>query len=220
MPLHFRRFFPLVLAASLAALGLACSDRTASRDAVTATVDESTADTQTANDTDFLDTTVTTLDGEAVDLGRYRGKPLLIVNTASKCGYTPQYEGLQTLYERYGDRGLVVLGFPSPDFADQEFETGAEIKSFCQRNFGVTFPLFARGHVKGPDAQPLFRTLTEDSPPALRGEIQWNFTKFLIGADGQVLARFEPPVDPLDPELVAAVEAALEPALDNPSRAS
>lgn len=214
------RVFPLVLVAALAMTGLACSDRTASSDDAAVASDDTTATTPTTRVVDVLDTTVTTLEGESVDLARYRGKPLLIVNTASKCGYTPQYEGLQTLYERYGDRGLVVLGFPSPDFADQEFETGAEIKNFCQRNFGVTFPMFARGHVKGPEAQPLFRTLTEDAPPALRGEIQWNFTKFLIGADGQILARFEPPVEPLDPELVAAVEAALEPALDSGSQTS
>ena len=157
----------------------------------------------------IVDDVITTLDGGSLDLGAFRGRPMLLVNTASKCGYTPQYEGLQELHERYGDRGLVVVGFPSPDFGGQEFDTAEEIRGFCTLNFGVTFPLSERVHVRGDQAIPLFAELTRDTPDGIRGDIKWNFTKFLVGPDGRVVARFESSVEPTSDEIVSAVEALL-----------
>ena len=156
-----------------------------------------------------LDQTVTSLAGDAVDLGDYRGKVLLVVNTASKCGYTPQYAGLEELYQRFKDRGLVVIGFPSNDFGHQEPGTAEDIRTFCSRNYGVTFPMMAKVHTKGPEQSPVYAMLTAASPPDLRGEIKWNFTKFLVDRDGHPIARFESAVEPLSPEVVAAVEKAL-----------
>jgi len=157
----------------------------------------------------IVDDVITTLDGGTLDLGSFRGRPMLLVNTASKCGYTPQYEGLQELHERYGDRGLVVVGFPSPDFGGQEFDTAEEIRGFCTLNFGVTFPLSERVHVRGGDAIPLFAELTRDTPEGIRGDIKWNFTKFLVGPDGRVVARFESGVEPTSDEIVSAIETLL-----------
>ena len=134
-----------------------------------------------------------------------RGKPTLIVNTASKCGYTPQYEGLQALYERYSDRGLQMLGSPSADFADQEYDDADEIGAFCQKNYGVTFPLTERTSVRA-DPSPLWNDLSRQpgsGPPV------WNFTKYLIGADGKLIARWPTKVKPEDPKIVAAIESAL-----------
>jgi glutathione peroxidase len=156
-----------------------------------------------------IDHPVVTIEGETVRLDRYRGQALLIVNTASKCGYTPQYEGLQALHERYGDRGLVVLGFPSNDFGNQEPGGEAEIADFCKRNYGVTFPMMAKVHTKGDDKAPLYRTLTERAPESVRGEIRWNFTKFLVDPEGYVVARFEPAARPLSDDVLRAVEGAL-----------
>jgi glutathione peroxidase len=156
-----------------------------------------------------LDQRVETLEGEAVSLASYRGKALLVVNTASECGYTPQYAGLEALYRRYRDRGFVVLGFPSNDFGGQEPGSHAQIRAFCQKNYGVTFPLFAKVRAKGPEKAPVFVTLTEATPPGIAGEIKWNFTKFLIDPTGRPVARFESAVEPLSPEVTAAVERAL-----------
>jgi glutathione peroxidase len=148
---------------------------------------------------------LTLLDGGQLDMTALRGRPTLIVNTASKCGFTPQYEGLQSLYERYGDRGLQVLGSPSADFNDQEHDTAEEIGEFCQKNYGVTFPLTEKTSVRA-DPSPLWSDLArqpESGPPV------WNFTKYLIGADGKLIARWATKVKPEDPEIVAAIEAAL-----------
>ncbi len=157
----------------------------------------------------MIEHTVQTLKGETVALSTYRGKALLIVNTASECGYTPQYDGLEKLYQAYKDRGLVVLGFPSNDFGGQEPGTAEEIGAFCRKNYGVTFPLFAKVHAKGAEIAPLYKTLTEDTGAGIRGEVRWNFTKFLVDPKGDVVARFEPKVEPQARELVAAVEKAL-----------
>jgi len=157
----------------------------------------------------IVDDVITTLDGGTLDLGSFRGRPMLLVNTASKCGYTPQYEGLQTLHERYADRGLVVVGFPSPDFGGQEFDSADEIRTFCTLNFGVTFPLSERVHVRGDQAIPLFAELTRDTPEGIRGDIKWNFTKFLIGPDGRPVARFESGVEPTSDAVVSAIETLL-----------
>ncbi len=156
-----------------------------------------------------LDQKVTSLAGEAVDLGEYRGNVLLVVNTASKCGFTPQYAGLEELYQRYKDRGLVVIGFPSNDFGRQEPGTAEEIQTFCSRNYGVTFPMMAKVRTKGPDQSPVYALLTTETPEGIRGEIRWNFTKFLIDRDGHPVARFDSAVEPLSPEVIVAVERAL-----------
>jgi glutathione peroxidase len=149
-----------------------------------------------------VDHTVNSLDGKPVNLADYRGKTLLIVNTASECGFTPQYAGLQKLHDRYKDRGLVVIGFPSNDFGAQEPGSAEEIAAFCQKNYGVTFPMMEKVHARGPEISPVFRELTE----ATGGKVKWNFTKFLVDTTGKVVGRFEPGVDPLAPELTAAVE--------------
>lgn len=161
-----------------------------------------------------VDQTVLSLQGEPVDLTHFRGHPMLIVNTASKCGYTPQYEGLQKLYETYGDRGLVVIGFPSNDFGNQEPGTAEEIGNFCRLNYGVTFPMMAKVHVKGADQAPIYRMLTTETAEEFRGEVRWNFTKFLVDGDGRVVARFDSAIEPLDPQVTAAIEALLNPVQD------
>jgi glutathione peroxidase len=148
-----------------------------------------------------------TIDGAAGDLSAYRGKTLLIVNTASKCGYTRQYKELQKLFEKYRDRGLVVLGFPSNDFGGQEPGTDAEIKTFCQTKFAVKFPLFAKAPVTGENKQPVFKFLTTHGPTT--GEVEWNFEKFLVTADGEVKARFGSSVAPEDNALRTAIESTL-----------
>ena len=152
---------------------------------------------------------VETLDGGQQDLGELRGKAVLIVNTASECGFTPQYAKLQELYGRYKDRGLVVLGFPSNDFGGQEPGDAEAIKSFVASEYAIDFPMMAKVHAKGPEIAPLYQTLTEETGEGLSGEVKWNFTKFLIDPQGKVIARFESPVDPMSPEVVAAVESAL-----------
>lgn len=143
---------------------------------------------------------------ERVNLAQaFEGKVLLIVNVASKCGLTPQYEGLEALHQRFSPRGFAVLGFPSDDFLGQELEREEDIKEFCTLNYGVRFPMFEKVHVRGRDAVPLFRALAE----ATRDAPDWNFHKYLVGADGAVLASFGSRVPPGDPALVAAIEQAL-----------
>ena len=149
--------------------------------------------------------TLHTLDGKSQSLATYKGKVVLAVNVASECGYTPQYAGLQKLYTEWKDRGLVVLGFPCNQFGAQEPGTAAQIARFCQKNYGVTFPLFEKLEVKGPHQAPVYQFLT-----AKHGEPAWNFHKYLVGKDGQVLAAFPSKVAPDSPELKAALEAALK----------
>jgi len=149
------------------------------------------------------------LDGKPVDLASYRGKAMLIVNVASNCGYTPQYEGLEKLYREYKNRGLVVIGIPSNDFGGQEPGTAEEIRAFCDTRYGVTFPMMAKVHAKGPDIAPIYETLTKRTEEKLRGEVRWNFTKFLVDPAGVPVARFDSKVEPLSQEIVAAVEAVL-----------
>lgn len=147
------------------------------------------------------------IDGSSVDLSQYKGKTVLIVNVASKCGHTPQYKGLQSLYEKYKERGLVVLGFPANEFGGQEPGSDAEIATFCSSKYGVTFDMFSKIVVKGQGMAPLYKTLTESSKPA--GDVKWNFEKFLIGRDGKIAGRFASGISPDDPALVKAIEAAL-----------
>jgi glutathione peroxidase len=152
----------------------------------------------------------TTIDGIPKPLSDYRGKVLLVVNVASKCGLTPQYEGLENLHETYAASGLAVLGFPANEFGGQEPGTNEQVKAFCMTNYGVKFDMFAKVKVKGPGIDPLFEYLTNsETNPEFSGAIKWNFNKFLIGRDGQVLARFEPPVAPTSPEVKEAIERAL-----------
>jgi len=152
----------------------------------------------------------TRIDGRVESLADYRGRALLIVNTASECGFTGQYAGLEALQRRYAERGLTVLGFPCNDFLGQEPGSDAEILAFCSGTYDVSFPLFSKIAVKpGPGQAPLYRTLTEEGLEVFRGPIKWNFTKFLVDPQGRVVGRFEPAVAPEDPELLAAVEAVL-----------
>jgi glutathione peroxidase len=159
----------------------------------------------------IFDYTMPSIDGAATPLSSYKGKVLLVVNVASKCGYTPQYAGLEALYEKYKDQGLVVLGFPANNFMQQEPGTNEEIKTFCSRKYNVSFPMFSKISVKGDDEDPLYRYLTDKAEnPKTGGDIKWNFTKFLVGRDGKIAARFEPGVEPGSAEVTAAVEKALQ----------
>ena len=147
------------------------------------------------------------LDGKNKSFADYEGKVLLIVNTASKCGFTPQFAGLEKLYEKYKDQGLEVLGFPCNQFGGQDPGSNDQIGAYCQKNYGVTFPMFSKVDVKGPEAHILFRYLTNNSKGILGNGIKWNFTKFLIGKDGKVVNRFAPTTKPED--LESEVQAAL-----------
>jgi glutathione peroxidase len=162
----------------------------------------STATAQAA--TDLYNVPLQTIDGKPATLADYKGKTLLIVNTASQCGYTPQYEGLEAVYSKYKSKGFVVLGFPSNDFGGQEPGSNAEIKKFCQTKFKVDFPMFTKAPVKGDAKQPLYAYLTQNSP--IKGEIKWNFEKFLISPDGRVVGRFDSKVKPDDLALSSAIE--------------
>ncbi|MBP6003135.1 MAG: glutathione peroxidase [Pyrinomonadaceae bacterium] len=154
-----------------------------------------------------LDFTMKDIDGQMVKLDAYKGKVVMIVNVASKCGYTPQYEGLQALYEKNKDKGLVILGFPANNFMSQEPGTEAEIKEFCSTKFNVTFPMFAKISVKGEDQHPLYTFLTnKKSNPEFAGDVSWNFNKFLIDRSGKVVARFGSGDKPEGDAITAAVE--------------
>lgn len=148
-----------------------------------------------AKDVSVYEIKMESIDGEPVTLGEYEGKVILLVNVASRCGYTPQYEGLEALYREFKDDGLVVVGVPSNDFGGQEPGSDAEIQSFCTDNFGVTFPMMSKSGVLGEDAHPLYKSLREQDKP-IGGNVRWNFTKFVIGRDGGILARFEPDAAP------------------------
>jgi glutathione peroxidase len=156
----------------------------------------------------LYDITADSLAGTPVDLGRYKGRVLLIVNTASNCGFTPQYKGLEAVYQQFKDKGVTVLGFPCNQFGAQEPGQADEIGAFCERNYGVTFPLFAKIDVNGDHAHPLFQKLKKDAPGILGTEaIKWNFTKFLIRKDGTVHDRYAPSTKPED--LIADIEKLL-----------
>jgi glutathione peroxidase len=154
-----------------------------------------------------LSFTMNSLDGKPVNLSRYAGHVVLIVNVASECGFTPQYEGLQALHRRYAARGLRILGFPSNDFGAQEPGSNAQIAEFCSKNYGVEFDMFSKITVLGPGKAPLYRQLT--ATPRFSGEVAWNFEKFLLNRNGQVIGRYESAVEPLSADLTQAIEAAL-----------
>jgi glutathione peroxidase len=180
--------------------------------------------------TAIYDVPVRRLNGEPATLADYRGKAMLVVNVASQCGLTPQYTGLEQLFEQYRERGLVVLGFPCNDFGAQEPGSPAEIQEFCERNYGVSFPMFDKIEVNTAQRHPLYRELIDAQPQARQAEgsqlagklaqlglaprhasdVMWNFEKFLVGRGGKVLARFAPDVAPNDPALIAAIEEALD----------
>ncbi len=156
------------------------------------------------------DCTMTDIDGKDVKLNKYKGKVALIVNTASKCGYTPQYEGLQATYNKYKDQGFVVLGFPANNFGGQEPGTNEEIKEFCTSKFKVGFPMFAKISVKGEDQHPLYRFLTsKETNPEFGGDISWNFNKFLVDRKGRIIARFSSKDKPEGEAVTQAIEKAL-----------
>jgi glutathione peroxidase len=158
-----------------------------------------------------LDFTVKNIDGKEVALDQYRGKVVLIINVASKCGNTPQYAGLEEMYKQYKDQGLVILGFPANNFGHQEPGTDDQIKTFCTSKYDVTFPMFSKISVKGDDIAPLYQFLIhQNTAPKPAGDVSWNFEKFLVGRDGNVIGRFAPGTKPDNKELVAAVQAALK----------
>jgi glutathione peroxidase len=158
----------------------------------------------------IYDFTIKSIDGQPVSLGSYSGKVVLLVNVASKCGFTPQYAGLEAVYEKYKDRGLVIVGIPANNFMQQEPGTNEEIKKFCSNKYNVTFPMMSKVSVLGDDKAPLYTFLTgKDTDPKFAGDIQWNFTKFLFDRSGKPVARFEPATTPDSPEVTAAIEAAL-----------
>jgi glutathione peroxidase len=158
----------------------------------------------------LYDFTMKSIDGQQVSLGSYSGKVVLLVNVASKCGFTPQYAGLEALYEKYKDKGLIIVGVPANNFAQQEPATNDEIKKFCTGKYNVTFPMMAKVSVLGDDQTPLYSFLTgKESDPQYSGDIKWNFTKFLFDRAGKPVARFEPNVTPDSPQVKAAIESAL-----------
>ena len=161
-------------------------------------------------DMNLYDIPINTLDGKPASLNDYAGKAILLVNVASRCGLTPQYEGLERLHERYADRGFTVVGVPCNQFGGQEPGTSEEIQQFCSATYGVTFPLLEKIDVNGENRHPLYAELTQATDDeGANGDIQWNFEKFLIGADGTVLKRFRPRTEPEAPEVVESIEAAL-----------
>jgi glutathione peroxidase len=157
-----------------------------------------------------LDFTMKDINGQDVDLSKYKGDVILVVNVASKCGLTPQYEGLEAVYEKYKDQGFVVLGFPANEFGKQEPGTNSEIQQFCKATYGVKFPMFSKIVVKGEGIHPLYQFLTgEKTNPKFAGDIPWNFTKFLVNRKGEVIARFEPKEEPESEKVAKAIEAAI-----------
>lgn len=159
--------------------------------------------------TDYLHLLLRTITGDSITLANFAGKVVLLVNTASKCGYTPQYTGLEALYKSYKDSGLTVIGFPANDFKQQEPGTNAEIAEFCRANYGVTFPMMEKISVKGEAQHPLYKYLTKESP--FPGEITWNFNKFLLDREGRVVARFDTKIKPDDPQIITRIEELLRP---------
>jgi glutathione peroxidase len=163
-----------------------------------------------AGEKSIYDFTMNSIDGKATPLSSLKGKVVLLVNVASRCGFTPQYSALQSVYEKYKVRGFVIVGIPANNFGSQEPGTNEEIKTFCSTKYNVTFPMMSKVSVKGGDITPLYQYLTDKAAnPQTGGEIQWNFTKFLVGPDGKPVARFEPNITPDDPQVVAAIEKAL-----------
>ncbi|HVM76172.1 MAG TPA: glutathione peroxidase [Candidatus Saccharimonadales bacterium] len=158
----------------------------------------------------IYDFTLNSIDGQPTPLSTFKGKVVLLVNVASRCGFTPQYAGLESIYEKYKGRGFVIVGIPANNFGGQEPGTNQEIKTFCSAKYNVTFPMMAKVSVKGSDITPLYQYLTDKTlNPETGGDIGWNFTKFLVGPDGKIIARFDSKVEPNSPEVTGAIEKAL-----------
>ena len=158
-----------------------------------------------AGDKTIYDFTLNSIDGQPAPLSAYKGKVVMLVNVASRCGFTPQYTALESIYEKYKDRGFVIVGLPANNFGAQEPGTNEEIKTFCTRNYQVTFPMYSKISVKGSGKAPLYKFLTDSAG----GEVKWNFTKFLVDGNGKVISRFDSGVEPDSSELIGAVEKAL-----------
>jgi glutathione peroxidase len=158
----------------------------------------------------IYDFTLPLLNGKDAPLASYKGKVVLVVNVASRCGFTPQYSALESIYEKYKDQGFVIIGFPANNFAGQEPGTNEEIAKFCTGKYNVTFPVYGKISVKGDDQAPLYSYLTKEANASVAGDIKWNFTKFLVDRNGNVVERFEPATTPDSPEVVAAIEAQLK----------
>jgi len=166
--------------------------------------------TSTFASSNLYNFTLPSIDGKPMPLADFKGKVILMVNVASQCGYTPQYSALEAIYEKYKDQGFVILGFPANNFGQQEPGSNEEIKAFCSRKYSVTFPLYSKISVKGSDQAPLYQYLTHDADPSHRGDIKWNFTKFLVDRNGNVVERFEPAVTPDSAEVGSAIEKLLK----------
>ena len=203
------KHFSLLLCGATLLVG--CQSARSVEPAAQTAVPPVSVEAEAATPMNIYDFKLETLDGQPVDMAKYKGKVLLIVNTASKCGYTPQYAGLQAISEKYKAQGLEVLGFPANNFGGQEPGSAEEIGAFCQKNFGVTFDLFAKSSVKGDDKSPFFAYLTETANPDKTGEIGWNFEKFLVSRDGALVNRYKSAVKPDSEELTGAIEAQLAP---------
>jgi glutathione peroxidase len=163
-----------------------------------------------ATDKNVYEFTLNSIDGQTAPLATYKGKVVMLVNVASRCGFTPQYSALEAVYEKYKDRGFVIIGIPANNFGAQEPGSNQEIKTFCSTKYHVSFPMMSKVSVKGDDKTPLYQFLTDKSAnPETGGDIKWNFTKFLIGPGGRVITRFEPEVTPDAPQVTAAIENAL-----------
>jgi glutathione peroxidase len=158
----------------------------------------------------IYDFTLPLLDGKDAPLANYKGKVVLVVNVASRCGFTPQYSALESIYEKYKDQGFVIIGFPANNFAGQEPGTNEEIAKFCSAKYNVQFPIYGKISVKGDDQAPLYSYLTKEANPAIAGDIKWNFTKFLVDRNGNVVQRFEPATTPDSPQVIAAIEKLLK----------
>jgi glutathione peroxidase len=185
--------------------GAACAQSTPPRDPITPAMQDTATPNSTASS--IYEFTMKDIDGKDVPLSQYKGKVLLVVNVASFCGNTPQYEALEKLYEQNKDKGLVVLGFPANEFGQQEPGSNAEIKTFCTSKYNVTFPMFSKIVVKGEGEHPLYKWLTQSAQ--YHDDIEWNFGKFVVGRDGKVVKRFNPKVKPDSPDLEASIQEAL-----------
>ncbi|MFZ1682643.1 MAG: glutathione peroxidase [Candidatus Zixiibacteriota bacterium] len=204
--MKFRSFVALAAASALAA-GVAATEPVAKKPAGTAEpIDQKQIQGKPdMSASSYLTIPFKTITGHDSTLAAFKGKVVLIVNTASECGYTPQYEGLEQLYEKYKDKGLVVVGFPANNFGGQEPGSNEEIAKFCTSKFSVTFPMMAKVSVKGEDIHPLFKYLTMES--SITGEIGWNFNKFLLDKDGELVSRYPSKITPLDPQLTSKIES-------------
>ena len=201
----------LLCALALTFVASACAQKPAAQASQTATASADKQKSGNKQMASIYDFTMKDIDGKDVKLDAYRGQAVLIVNVASRCGYTPQYQGLEAIYKKYKDKGFVILGFPANNFGAQEPGTEKEIKTFCSLTYGVTFPMFAKISVKGADKHPFYGFLTsKETNPEFSGDIGWNFAKFLVGKDGKIVARFASGDEPESDTVTGAIEKAVQ----------